>query len=310
LQQKSEEKKKLNFYFLHYQQFKNSEIMSKILVTGATGNVGKAVAQHLKNLNADFVVGIRDLSKAKSILGEGYNFVKFDSKDTSSFAEAFKGVSKLFLFGATLSEGSEKEMYPIIDYAKKVGVKHIVFLSASGAENNDNGHVRLTEKHIEKSGIAFTHLRPTFFMQNFVNFAGAEIKNGAFHLPAGNGATAFIDTNDIGLVAATILTHAGHENKAYTLTGSEAFTYAQAAELLSKHLGKKVEYRDIPAANYAAALKGYGMSDYATNFMVFLYDVVTKNGWASAISPEFEKITGKKPNTLENFIKQNLAAWK
>jgi uncharacterized protein YbjT (DUF2867 family) len=111
-------------------------------------------------------------------------------------------------------------------------------------------------------------------------------------------------------VAATILTSAGHENKAYTLTGSEAVTYAQVAELLSKHLGKKVEYRDIPAANYIAALKSYGMSDYATNFMVFLYDVVTKNGWASVISPEFEKITGKKPATLETFIKQNLNAWK
>jgi uncharacterized protein YbjT (DUF2867 family) len=108
---------------------------------------------------------------------------------------------------------------------------------------------RQEEKIIEESGIPFTFLRPGTFVQNFVNYFGQTIRTqNAFHLPAGDGKVSFIDARDIAAVSVQILTsnNQQHIGKAYAITGQEAISYRQAAEILSKEIGKRISYVDIP----------------------------------------------------------------
>jgi uncharacterized protein YbjT (DUF2867 family) len=141
--------------------------------------------------------------------------------------------------------------------AKKIGVQYIVKLSVMGADEEPGlviGRLhRQAEKIIEESGIPYTFLRPNGFMQNFLNYYGQSIKTlGAFYNPAGDGKLGLVDVRDIAAVAVEVLLTKGngskqqHENKSYDITGPEALSYSQVAEILSKETGKKISYIDIP----------------------------------------------------------------
>jgi uncharacterized protein YbjT (DUF2867 family) len=129
------------------------------------------------------------------------------------------------------------------------GINHIVMLSSMMAETGLGTTIgqlhRQEEKIIEESGIPYTFLRPSVFMQNFVNYLGQTIRNqNAFYLPAGDGKVSFVDVRDIAAVSIQeVLTSDNrHIGRAYTITGQEAITYGQAAEILSTEIGKRISY--------------------------------------------------------------------
>lgn len=118
-----------------------------------------------------------------------------------------------------------------------------MFLSLLGVEKNPIVPHHKIEKIIKKSGIPYTFLRPSFFMQNLISQHGEELrKEKEIYVPAGKGKTSFIDVRDIGTVTARILTENGHENKGYSLTGTEALDYYEVAEILSEELGETIKY--------------------------------------------------------------------
>jgi uncharacterized protein YbjT (DUF2867 family) len=169
---------------------------------------------------------------------------------------------------------------------------------------------RQEEKIIEESGIPFTFLRPVGFMQNFVNFFGQTIRNqNSFYLPAGDGKVSFIDVRDIASVAVKILlsnkdgfNH--HMGKAYSLTGDELLTYRQAAEILSKEVGKKISYVNISDENARKAMKGNGMQDWLIDGMIELYSII-REGHATQITNTVEQILGQKPISFSQFAKEH-----
>src|SRR5438132_13458638 len=135
-----------------------------------------------------------------------------------------------------------------VDAAKRGGVRHIVKLSAIGADASPpytfgQWH-RANEQHIRESGLAFTFLRPNSFMQNFITYFPP--RNGALYLPWGNGTASFVDTRDIASVAAEVLTSDGHKRKIYTLTGPRALGIADVARILSEAAGRELKYVDVP----------------------------------------------------------------
>jgi uncharacterized protein YbjT (DUF2867 family) len=222
-----------------------------ILVTGATGTVGSEVIKQLSSATTatNIKAAVHSLENVKKVQGDRVEAVQIDYNKPESLTAAFKDADKLFLLTHDSSKSAEHASNLVAE-AKKAGIRHIVKQSVMGADlQADVGTMqlhRLAEKVIEESGIPFTFLRPNEFMQNFVNFHSPSIKsNNAFYLPAQDAKVSIVDVRDIAAVAVKALTDDDgnddkHNNKRYLITGPEALSYYQAAEILSNATGKKI----------------------------------------------------------------------
>jgi uncharacterized protein YbjT (DUF2867 family) len=198
----------------------------------------------------------------------------------------------------------------LVKEAKKNNVKYMVKLSVMKADAEPGyalGRLhRQEEKILEKSGIPYTFLRPTSFMQNIVNFYGQTIKNqNAFYIHAGDVKVSFVDVRDIAAVAVELLTKDGsrHQNKAYGITGQEALSYSQAAEIISKEIGRKISYIDIPEEDARKGMKEIGMDDWFIDVMMDGFNYIIRGGYGSQTTTAVEQITGRKPISFAQFAK-------
>jgi uncharacterized protein YbjT (DUF2867 family) len=281
-----------------------------ILVTGATGNVGSEVVRQLSQFTSDASIkaAVHSVENAKKV--QQYDRVKtvqIDYDKEEGLQAAFNNANKLFL----LTHPSPKTVVHesnLISEAKKSGIGHIVKQSVMGADLKSGVEVmhlhRQTEKMIESSGIPYTFLRPNEFMQGFINYQGPTIKNNnAFYIPAADAKVSFVDARDIAAVAVKALMDGDrHYNKTYTVTGPEALSYYQAAEILSNATGKKIDYVNISDEDARGAMKEAGLNAWLIDTISGLYDYYRK-GYASEISSAVEEATGKKPTTFAKFAK-------
>ena len=150
-------------------------------------------------------------------------------------------------------------------------------------------------------------LRPTFFAQNYSTAAAAQVKSGAFYEPAGNGATAFVDTRDIADVAVLALTQPGHNGKAYTLTGPVALTRAEVAAELSKAIGKTVKYVEVDDAALRGAMAGAPPALIELMSVLFGY---VRQGYTAGVSEDVAKVTGRPARNFAAFAADHVAVWK
>lgn len=270
---------------------------STILVTGAAGTIGSEV---VRQLSAKGQIGIRAAARSATnpIFKDlkSVEIVELDYNKPETLATAFKDVNKLFLLTPFQSDMLDLTSN-LVNAAKKSGVKHIIKQSVMGADAElgiTPGRLhRQAEKIIEKSGIPFSFLRPNFFMQNFANFYSPMIKSqGALYAPAGDGKVSFVDVRDIAAVAVQALINDNqHKGKSYNITGPEVLSYGQAAEILSRELGKEIKYVNIPDEDARKGMKDMGMDDWSANSMIELFDI-TRKGYASDISSVVEELTG------------------
>ena len=194
-----------------------------ILITGASGNVGREV---LKQAAVELKVRAAYMSVSKTKEAPaGVETVLMDYARPETVRAALDGIEKVFLVGPPSPNVAELEGV-LVNEAKKSGVRHIVELSALGERKAIFPSLhRDSEEKIESSGLPYTFLRPNGFMQNFVNYDSSTIKaQNAFYATQGNGAVSHIDIRDIASVAVKVLSTSGHEGKAYSLTGPEALT--------------------------------------------------------------------------------------
>src|SRR5205823_11498828 len=224
--------------------------MSKpILVTGATGTIGRDVARQLSGKGVSVRAGVRDQAKARKQFGADIALVPFDFENEKTFFGALEGVERVFLLPPLLPNQLDV-MNTFVDAAKRAGVRHIVKLSAIGVDEATQPTAvkwhGANEQHIREGGIAFTFLRPNSFMQNFITYFPP--RNGAIYLPWGNGTASFVDTRDIASIAAKALIGDGHEGKIYTLTGPATLGIAEVARILSEMTGREFKYVDVPEA--------------------------------------------------------------
>jgi uncharacterized protein YbjT (DUF2867 family) len=274
-----------------------------ILVTGASGKVGSELVKELEKKGAAFKVGVRDPGQASGPA------VLFDFDRPETFGPALAGVDELFLL---TSGGTDREV-AVVDAAKKAGVKRVVKLSVWGADGE--GFVfgrehRKIEKHIEASGLAWTFLRPNGFMQNFTTAHAAAIKGqGAFYLCGGDFHYSIIDARDIGAVAAKVLAEKGHEGKIYALSGPEALSNPQMAAKLSQAIGRPVRYVDMPPAEYKTMLVGFGMPEPFVDAFIDLQQFYSRGG-GETVTPDVERLLGRKPGTFDQFARDHAAVWK
>jgi uncharacterized protein YbjT (DUF2867 family) len=161
------------------------------------------------------------------------------------------------------------------------------------------------EKIIEESGIPFTFLRPSAFMQNFVNYFSQTIRTqNVFYLSAGDGKVSFVDARDIAAVSVQALISGSqqHLGKSYTITGQEAISHGQAAEMLSEEVGKRISYVDIPEEDALKGMKEIGMDDWLIDATMESYRII-RAGHASQTTNVVEQITGRKPISFNQFAR-------
>ncbi len=280
-----------------------------ILVTGASGDVGAKVIKGLEQINQPVVAAVRDIERAKDQLGEAISYVRFDFKQPSTFEAAFKGIKKLFLVRPPDISDTKKYLVPAIEAAKQAGVEQVVFLSLLGAEKNWIVPHYKVEQSLLTSGLDWTFLRASFFLQNLNTTHRDEIKNNnEIFVPAGKGKTSFIDARDIAAVAVKALTEDGHRRRAYDLTGNQALDYYEIAQHLSEVLGRTIRYTKPGLLRFGARLYRQKIS---LPFIIVMAGIYTtaRLGRAAKVSGDTERLLGRAPITARQYIEDYKEAW-
>jgi uncharacterized protein YbjT (DUF2867 family) len=211
-----------------------------ILVTGASGNIGSEIVKQLLGVAPAFSIkaAVHSRQNVKKVKdGDRVKVIPIDYNESDTLREALKDVDKLFLLTPDVPNAAYLASNAVTE-AKKAGIRHIVKQSVMGANlDADVGTMRLhrqVEEIIEQSGIPFTFLRPNEFMQNFINFHSPSIKGtNAFYIPLEDAKVSLVDVRDIAAVAVeSLIDEDKHKNKTYLITGPEALSYHQVAEVL------------------------------------------------------------------------------
>ncbi|WP_428265562.1 SDR family oxidoreductase [Haliangium sp.] len=287
--------------------------MTKTLVTGATGTVGSHVVRALRANGLDVRAGARDPQKLTDLAGLGAETVRLDFDQPATLAEAFAGVTRVFLL-TPFVEDDRPLVQAGLAAAKEAGVEFVLRMSAAGADPNAEAelpkHHGQNEEAVKSSGLAWAIIRPNFFQDNYVNYNAASIKaQGAFYGAGGDGKVSYVSAADIAAAAAAILADpAAHGAQTYVLTGPEALSDGDGATLLSELLGRKVEFVNLSSDDLGAGLRSQGMPAWQVASLQYLENVKAQ-GWAAAVSPAVEQLTGRAPETMRAFLERNRAAF-
>jgi uncharacterized protein YbjT (DUF2867 family) len=270
----------------------------KILVVGATGTVGRHLVAALVARGEQ----VKAASRTPSPIA-GAESVAFDFADP---AAALDGVNRLYLLSPTGELDPLGLLGPVIAEAARRKVK-IVLQTAIGVDADDHIPLRQVELAVERSGTPFVILRPNWFSDNFGTYWKGDILNGAIRVPAGNGATSFVDARDIADSAAGALTSDRFDGKAWILTGPEAVSYGQAAELLSRFYGRAVGYQPIDDETFVGNMVRVGLSEGYAQLLEAIFHPV-REGWTAGVTDAVETLSGHAPRTLEQWANDNVKA--
>src|SRR5207244_5171412 len=278
---------------------------STVLVTGATGTVSTAMRETLKGkVGLKIRTLVRDSAKADALKKDGYEVVIGDLEEPDTLTEAFEGVDVLWLL--TPASALEPSMGSnAVSAARKAKVGHIVRNSAIKAGHdapNRNGRLHaLVEESVKASGIPWTILRPHYYMQNLLSSAGSVASDGMLYMNMGQGRVGMIDGRDVGVFAAKVIEHPEqHAGKTYAPTGPELTTMAEAAEILSSVLGKRVNYVALPQDAAQQAMLVFGVSRWFVGNVVD-YGRVYSEGWGDFTTNDFKEITGRDAHSFKQF---------
>jgi uncharacterized protein YbjT (DUF2867 family) len=283
-----------------------STVTDVIAVTGATGALGGRVARRLAGAGVTQRLVVRDPARAPQLAGAGVVAARYG--DTGALRSALGGVDTLFLVSASESLDRVALHTATVDAAVAAGVRRIVYTSFLGAApdctftfGRDHWH---TEQHIRGTGLPFTFLRDSLYLDFVPMMAGAD---GVIRGPAGEGRVAAVARDDIADVATAVLLGDGHAGRTYDLTGPRAFTFAEAAEELSRAAGREVRYHPETLDEAYASRSSYGAPDWEVAGWVTTYAAIG-GGELDVVTGDVARLAGHPPIGLADFLAANPAS--
>ena len=284
---------------------------TKVLITGATGQVGSKTIDLLRpHGNVEIVAAVRSKEKAAPFSAKGIGSVVLDLDDERTHRPALEGIGRLFVVtGYTVDMLRQSKV--LLDNAKKAGVSHVVHLGACGRDDTSVAHWawhQLVERYIEWAGFSYTHLRPETFMQNMLSYGGQKsIKNGVIKAFVEGARLSWVDVNDVAHVAALALARPDlHAGKTYRM-GYDAVTFHEMAALMTSIVGQPFRYEPLPPEVFLRSMIEAGAE---MAYMGCVYDHYKR--YAAGTIPgaddtfdNFPAITGKQPTKWVDFIQRH-----
>lgn len=276
--------------------------MSKTLILGASGNVGSEIAKILKAKG-------QEVALATSRKPEQADQVHLNLATGEGLEEAFKNVDRAFLLAPPGYTNQDELLKPVIDLAKKQGLKKVVLMTAMGVDASDENPMRKAELYLDASGLDYNIIRPNWFMQNFNTFwLHGILTSQKIFLPVGTAKGSFIDSRDISAVAAELLFNNTWNKQAFILTGEESLNHDEVASIISEITGKNITFEDVTPELMKDQLLGAGLpSDYA-DFLLLILSFF-KLGYSASVTNSIKEITGKNPISFRQYAEEYKGSW-
>jgi uncharacterized protein YbjT (DUF2867 family) len=282
-----------------------------ILVTGASGSVGRAVLAEVARSGRKHRAMYRSKEEAAKALS-GTETVIGDFADKSSMAPALRGVESVYLVCSPIPDLVKLEGNAI-EASEAAGVRRIVLNSALGAGDYGKSFPswhRKVEDRLKGSKLAYCILRPNSFMQNVLAYYAPSIRaQGAFYGAMGNHRISYLDVRDIAVVATNALQGDEHDGKTYELNGPEALSCGEVAEKISKQTGVSARYVDIPEEAQRKAMLDQGMPEWQVNALLELQQYYT-GGKGDSVDGVLEGLLARPPITMDQFLKEFAAEFR
>jgi NAD(P)H dehydrogenase (quinone) len=285
--------------------------MRKILVTGATGGLGKAVVETLLQTvpPASLAALARDPAKAAGLQAQGVAIVPGDYADYASLVAAFAGVDKLYFVATSSMTDRIAQHENVVKAAVEAKVGHIFYTSFQRKTEDGSSPVAFieeahlaTEKLLQQSGLPYTILKHALYLDVFPGFFGPVLETGTIYLPAENGRGAYASRHDLAVAGAALLTGTGHENKTYELAGSTTYSLADMAQALSTLTGTPVHYVSPAPAEFTAQLAQAGVPAEASQMAAALMAAIAQ-GEFDFPDPMLAQLLGRRPESPTEFLK-------
>ena len=289
--------------------------MGKILVTGASGHLGRKTLQHLlKRRPASDLVGLaRDTEKAADLAAQGIEIRKGDYFDYGSLLNAFVGVEKVMLIATLGFTDRNTQHYNVITAARQAGVKHVAYTAIIRREGSDFILPECThpdlfcEQTLKASGLTYTIVRQPAFLETLQFQIGDKVYEKGLRVPAGDGKAAPASREDLAEAQAVVLTEEGHENKIYSLTGDPAVSFADIAQILSDIRGTSVPLIPVTDEEYIANYVAEGLPEPVAAFALAWVHGTNLGEWGE-LTGDLERLIGHKPITTAEFLRDNYPA--
>ncbi len=277
-----------------------------ILITGASGTVGKVVLQEACRRESSVRAMYRSKEEAAKA-PSGCEAVLADYSDEQSLRNALNGVTSVYVVCSPIPQLVELESH-MLDACKEAGVKHVVLNSALGAGDYAKsfpGWHRKVEDKLKATGMSYTILRPNGFLQNVAVYHAPSIRaQGAFYVAMGDAKVSYLDVGDIAVVAFRALAGGAHAGKTYELNGPEAISNQELAKRISKAAGRTVNYVDIPESAQREALLGLGMPEWQVTALLELQQYYKQGGGAKT-DGLLKTLIEREPVTLDQYLTAN-----
>lgn len=286
---------------------------AKILVTGATGNFGKTTIDFLlkKGIAATNISAlVRDETKATDLKSSGITIVKGDYDNYDSLLAAFTGVDKLLLVSGTDLANRSKQQLNAVKAAKEAGVKHILYTSFERKNESETSPIAFlaqshidTDNAIKASGMTYSIFRNNLYLEVLPMFLGEQVLEKGIFFPAGDTTAAYVSRNDLAEAVANVLISENNESKEYAMNNVENYSMKNCADILSKISNTTINYISPSPEVYSDVLTKAGVpGEYVGMFVGFAGAI--QQGEFLAESSDLEYLLGRKPLSLEDFLKQ------
>ncbi|MFL9842459.1 SDR family oxidoreductase [Sphingomonas sp. ST-64] len=288
--------------------------MPKILVTGATGNIGRLTLEHLlKRVSATDIVGLaRDPGRAADLAAKGIEVRRGDYFDSEGLVRAFDGIERIMLVSTTAFTDRNVQHENVIDAAKQAGVRHIVYMPIirNGGSTFRLPQVteedRFVEERLQNSGLDHTFVRHPPFLENLETYIGGNPLEKGVRTPEGSGRAGYASRNDLAEAQAVVLSERGHEGKDYALYGDPAVSFRDIAQILSDVSGKPIPLRTVSDRDYIANLMEAGLPEPAASFVRLWVKGVAAGEWDGQTG-DLERLLGRKPMTPVEYLRARYA---